>query len=213
MHARTQLTPLTPEEQSFAELNHGLVEQFLRRNQLEQSDWYDVVIFRYLLSVKKWIQRPDLHQWKFSTIVKQDLRSAVGHERNRRAREIQTVSLNQIIPGTEDMTYMETVTAENLNYINYGEKDMNISYDVIVPERKSRGGAPRKSDEVIALESFLTTKKMKNMRIEYDTAEEAKKRLSTLQAYRRKNKLQDQIEIFRVETNIYIVRIVKEDKK
>lgn len=135
--ARTQYAPLTSEEQRFAESNHYLVEQFLRWNQLKPDDWYDVVIFRYLLSVKKWIQRPDLHRWKFSTIVKNDLRSAVGHERERRSREIQTISLEEIVPGTEGVTYMDMITADNLDYINYGEEDMNISYDVIVPEKKT----------------------------------------------------------------------------
>lgn len=211
-HARTRYAPLTLEEQCFAESNHYLVEQFLRWNQLKPDDWYDVVIFRYLLSVKKWIQRPDLHRWKFSTIVKNDLRSAVGNERKRRSREIQAISLEEIVPGTEGVTYMDMITADNLDYINYGEEDMNISYDVIVPEKK-RKCMGRKSDEVIALESFLATKKMKNMRIEYDTEEEAKKKLPNLQSYRRTKGLKEQIEIFRVEANIYIVRLEKGKEK
>ena len=53
MHARTQYAPLTLEEQRFAELNHELVLNYLRRRKLELNEWYDVVIFRYLLSVKK----------------------------------------------------------------------------------------------------------------------------------------------------------------
>lgn len=58
---RIQLTPLTPEERQFAEVNHYLVEQFLYWNRLDFDDWYDVVIFRYLQSVKKWLQVPELH--------------------------------------------------------------------------------------------------------------------------------------------------------
>lgn len=66
---------------------------------------------------------------------------------------------------------------------------------------------------MIALESFLATKKMKNMRIEYDTEEEAKKKLPNLQSYRRTKGLKEQIEIFRVEANIYIVRSEKGKEK
>lgn len=54
---------------------------------------------------------------------------------------------------------------------------------------------------------------MKNMRIEYDTEEEAKKKLPNLQSYRRTKGLKEQIEIFRVEANIYIVRLEKGKEK
>ena len=134
--ARTQYSPLTPEERLFAEQNHYLVDQFLYWNRLQWDDWYDVVIFRYLLSVKKWLQRADLHKYKFSTIVRQDLRSAVGYEREKQSREIQTISLEEIIPGTDGVTYMDTITADNLDYINYGEEDMDISYNVKLPPKE-----------------------------------------------------------------------------
>jgi len=204
--ARTQYSPLTPEERQFAECNHYLVEKFLHWNRLQRDDWYDVVIFRYLLSVKKWMQRADLHKYKFSTIVNNDLRSAVGHERERQAREIQTISLEEIIPGTDGVTYMDTVTADNLDYINYGEEDMKISYNTELPERRSWKGSA-KSDDMIALEGFLKARKHKNMCIGYDTLEEAKKRCSAIQAYRRTHKLQEKIDVYRVESNVYVVKI------
>lgn len=204
--ARTQYSPLTPEERQFAERNHYLVEKFLYWNRLQRDDWYDIVIFRYLLSVKKWMQRADLHKYKFSTIVNNDLRSAVGHERERQARKIQTISLEEIIPGTDGMTYMDTVTADNLDYINYGEEDMKISYNTDLPERRSWKGSA-KSDDMIALEGFLKARKHKNMCIGYDTLEEAKKRCSAIQAYRRTHKLQEKIDVYRVESNVYVVKI------
>lgn len=186
--ARTQYSPLTPEERLFAEQNHYLVDQFLYWNRLQRDDWYDVVIFRYLLSVKKWLQRADLHKYKFSTIVKQDLRSAVGYEREKQSREIQTI------------------TADNLDYINYGEEDMNISYNVKLPPKGIRGGIKPKGDDVIALENFISAKSHKNMSIGYDSMEEAKKRASALQAYKRKWKLQEEIDIYRIDSTVYVVK-------
>ena len=105
---------------------------------------------------------------------------------------------------------MDTITEENLKFVIYMEEDMNISYNVMVPERKRWNGG-KKSDEVAAIETFLSGK-MKNMRIEYDTTEEAKRRLSTLQCYRRKNNLKEVLDIFREEKDIYVVKI-KEVKK
>lgn len=47
--------------------------------------------------------------------------SAVYNERKKQNRRIKTVSLDDPIPGTDGMTYGETVTSENLNYIPYME--------------------------------------------------------------------------------------------
>lgn len=207
MHARTKYTPLSLEEQRFAAENHYLVQDYLRRRKLKEEEWYDVVIFRYLLAVKQWFERPELHRWNFSTIAVQGMRSAVSAEYSRRDRRIKTVSLDDVVPGTEDLRLIDTITEENLNFVIYVEgEDMNINYNVNVPERDGRR-IGQKSDETIALESFLKTKNLKNMQISYDTAEEAKKKLPTLQTYRRKNGLKEAIEVFRIETSIYVVRV------
>ena len=39
---------LTEEQSAFAEKHHHVVMNFLRRRQLPESEFYDVVIFRYL---------------------------------------------------------------------------------------------------------------------------------------------------------------------
>lgn len=39
---------LTKEQQVFAERNHTLVEDFIRKKRLKRSDFYDVVVFGYL---------------------------------------------------------------------------------------------------------------------------------------------------------------------
>lgn len=211
-HARTTLNLLTEKERQFATENHYMIEDFLRYHKLPKNEWYDVVVFRYLLAVQNWFRRPELHKYPFVSIVRRGLGSAVHNERALQSRRIKTASLDSPMPGTEDLRLIDTITEENLNFTAYVEgDDMNISYDVIVPERK-RTGIGHKSDEVVALESFLTTKKMKNMRIEYDTPEEAKKKCISMQAYRRANKLQEAIEVFRDGMNVYVVRAKKEGK-
>ena len=79
---------------------------------------------------------------------------------------------------------------------------MKISYDVKLPERKTfRGG--QRSEDLVAIESFLKGTK-KNMAIEYDTPEEAKRRLGAIQAFRRKDPLGDLFEIYRSLSLIHI---------
>lgn len=84
---------------------------------------------------------------------------------------------------------------------------MNIKYNVKLPERKVfRGGV--KSDEIIAIEGFLTGS-MKNMCFEYETPEEAKKKLSAVQSYRRRENHKELYEVWRSEKCIYVVRSKK----
>lgn len=82
---------------------------------------------------------------------------------------------------------------------------MKISYNVTLPERKTfRGG--QRSEDLVAIESFLKGTQ-KNMAIEYDTPEEAKRRLGAIQAFRRKDPLGDLFDIYRNGAGLYIVRL------
>lgn len=197
-----KLSPLTPEERSFAEENHSVVSQYLQSRKLKQSEWYDIAVFGYMLSVQKWFRLPGLQKYPFYSIAKQSMRSAIGNEQRKQERRIQTVSLDEVIPGTEDATYGDIITYENLNY--KGVYDMKISYNVKIPERKVRGV---KSEEVLAVENFLINMpKTKNMCFEYDNPQEAKSKASSMQAWKRKNNFQDVIDVFRVNKCMYIVR-------
>lgn len=195
--------PLTTEEKRFAEENHHLVGRYLKIRGLSFDEWYDVVIFRYLRSVKRWFAFPELHRHSFEIIAFYAMRSAIGNERQK--KRIQAVSLYEKIPGTEGMTWADTVTYENLNYTGRGGEGMNIRYNVQLPEKKAfRGGA--KSDETIAIEAFLAGK-MKNMCFEYETCDEAKRKASAVQSFRRKHNHKDIYDAYRCENCIYIVRM------
>ena len=73
-----------------------------------------MVIFRYLLSVKRWFALPDLQKVKFVTVACKAMKSAIGHEREKRSREPQTVSLYDPIPGTEDLLFIDTIAAPEI---------------------------------------------------------------------------------------------------
>lgn len=109
-------TPLTVEEQKFATDNHYLVYKYLRLRKLPPDDWYDVVIFRYLRSVKRWFAYPELHKHNFEIVAFYAMRSAVGHEMDKQKCRIQTVSLDDPIPGTDGLTYADMVTCNNMSY-------------------------------------------------------------------------------------------------
>lgn len=114
-----KLSPLTPAEQAVAEQNITLVFRFLRAQRLPMDDWFDVVVFRYLLTVKKWFSRPDLYKYEFSTIAWRAMSSAIHNERQKQSRRIQTISLDDPIPGTDGLTWGDIITEDNQNYSIY----------------------------------------------------------------------------------------------
>jgi hypothetical protein len=84
---------------------------------------------------------------------------------------------------------------------------MEIKYNVQAPPKKAfNGGA--KSEEVKAIEDFLTSGNAKNMCFEYGTDQEAKKKLSTVSSHKRNyNKTNAKgYDAYRVNNCIYIVR-------
>lgn len=113
------LKPLSTAEKALAEQNYYLVERFLKSRGLSFDEWFDVVIFRYLLTVERWFKEPKLYRYEFSTIAWQAMRSAVGNERKKQEKRIKTVSLDEVIPGTESLVLADIITEENLNYVPY----------------------------------------------------------------------------------------------
>ena len=87
---------------------------------------------------------------------------------------------------------------------------MEIKYNVQAPPKKAfNGGA--KSEEVKAIEDFLTSGNAKNMCFEYDTKEEAKNKLATISGHKRKYNEQHPkgYDAYRVDKCIYIIRGAK----
>lgn len=73
--------PLTEEEKAFAENaeNYNQLFKFMRFNQLDPEEWYDILIIPYLQAVKKYCSRPELHIYPFHAISNKVLSCAVHH--------------------------------------------------------------------------------------------------------------------------------------
>lgn len=116
MRVYQKLTPLTQEEQKFAEENHWVIDWFFRISNYNLSEYYDVVAIGYLKAVKSWHTRSELHEYSFSTIAKQTMRSYIGNELKKADRRIKTISLDAIVGDSEGMTLMDMVTYDS--YLN-----------------------------------------------------------------------------------------------
>ena len=106
--------PLTPTEAQFATDNINIVWWYLDKQGLDRAEWFDVVIFRYLLSVKRWFAVPDTHRYRFVNIACKAMQSAVGNERRKQATGPKTVSLYDVIPGSDDLCYIDIIPAPEI---------------------------------------------------------------------------------------------------
>ena len=116
MRVYQKLTPLTQEEQKFAEENHWVIDWFFRISNYNLSEYYDVAAIGYLKAVKSWHTRSELHEYSFSAIAKQTMRSYIGNELKKADRRIKTISLDAIVGDSEGMTLMDMVTYDS--YLN-----------------------------------------------------------------------------------------------
>ena len=94
-----KLRPLNPWERDMAEEHHSLVLRFLQVHGLPMEDYYDVVIFRYLLAVENWSRRTSTIPGGFPAIAWAAMSIALTKEQERQRRIPQTVSLEEILPS------------------------------------------------------------------------------------------------------------------
>lgn len=115
---------LSSEEKIFAEKNHYMVERFLSSNGLDESDFYDVVIFGYLHAVQEYLENPELSRYQFSTIAWRQMKDCMINElisQNRPKRNApmadyhenyEKASLDDLLPNRMDVM-AETIDNQN----------------------------------------------------------------------------------------------------
>lgn len=86
------MTPLTPEQQAFAEEHHGLILDFMEKHSLD-SDYYGLLAQRYLKVVVRYLTEEELRKYRFSTVVWYHLRSELSNYAREEARRIQELSM------------------------------------------------------------------------------------------------------------------------
>lgn len=102
---------LTQEEADFSAEHLSIVWWFLNEYKLPAAEWFDVVIFRYLLTVKRWFTLPELHKYSFTTLATAAMRSAVNTERRKQVRHPQMLSLDAPYKGTYGEPLVECLAA------------------------------------------------------------------------------------------------------
>lgn len=91
-------TALTAEESAYAEAHHGVLCSYLSKNRLPFDEFYDIAVFGYLRAVRKYLARPELWKYSFSTIAYWDMHCDIRHSREywlRAKRSRETCQLDE----------------------------------------------------------------------------------------------------------------------
>lgn len=97
--------PLTPEQRRFAAEHHGLVYAFLNDKRLPEDEYYDIVIFGYLDSVRRYFTEIKLQQYSFGTIAWSGMNGALSNYNRtlrRQKRSANVISIHISKYGHED---------------------------------------------------------------------------------------------------------------
>ena len=199
-----RLTTLSEEEQQYAAEHYEVLTWCMRVLRVSDDD-SGLAALGFLQAVKKWIARPELHSQSFRTIALWSIRPQIQAERRRESRQIKTISLESVIPGTDDFTYGDTVTYDNMSYLYRKENKMalDIKYDVKIPEvaRLSR----QLSVEAELVANFIGSSH-KTMQLAYGNLELARKAGNNIRGYIKRSKMDD-IKVYKSGVDIYLEKI------
>lgn len=87
MKSKQRIRPLTPTEKRFATENYHLINKFLKRSKLDAEEFFDIVVFEYLLSVENYLNNADLQsRCNFEAVSYMYMKRAIyRHFRERKA--------------------------------------------------------------------------------------------------------------------------------
>ncbi len=112
------------EYDAFVAKNHPLILSFLRSRRLDESEFYDVVVFGFLKAADAYLSKPELRtRFKFGTIAYVKMRDALSEYRrqqNRQKRKGYTVSLDAPF-GDEDglLTLHDVLSAPDSRMMDF----------------------------------------------------------------------------------------------
>ena len=104
---------LTEKYNQFATEHHNLIFSFLRSRNLDESDFYDVVVFGFLKAIDEYLTNPILsRKYEFSTVAYRAMRSELYkhyEKQNRQKRKAYTISLEAVVYGDGEALSLQEV--------------------------------------------------------------------------------------------------------
>ena len=138
MENKEQLKPLTPTERQYAEENYHLIMEFMKKSKLDVEEFFDVVIFDFLLSVEKYLNDTELQaKCSVEAISYMYMKRAVFvYFRKQKAQKRSTEAGADISLDSIDMNMSNHATIENSSNLEYREMIEQIEKRLTEEQRK-----------------------------------------------------------------------------
>lgn len=138
MENKEQLKPLTPTERQYAEENYHLIMDFMKKSKLDAEEFFDVVIFDFLLSVEKYLNDTELQaKCNFEAVSYMYMKRAVySHFRKQKAQKRSTEAGADISLDSLDMNVEGHSAMENVLSLEYREMVEQIEKGLTEEQRK-----------------------------------------------------------------------------
>jgi RNA polymerase sigma factor (sigma-70 family) len=108
-------TPLTTEQKAFAGKYHNLIYSFLNKKNLREDDFYDIVAFGFLQSVRRYFEEPDLSKkYAFTTIAWGGMKTSLSNyykKESSQKRKAHTISLEAEIYGDGEILSLQEIVS------------------------------------------------------------------------------------------------------
>lgn len=99
---------MTEEQRRFAASNHGLIFSFLNEQGWDDREYYDIAAFGYLSAVRRYLTRPTLRRYAFSTIAWRSMQRSIAAFHRTEAQRIQAEQRYQeTVPKRDPMEELE----------------------------------------------------------------------------------------------------------
>ncbi|SDG83716.1 sigma-70 family RNA polymerase sigma factor [Marvinbryantia formatexigens] len=109
-----KICKLNEEQRQFADTHHSIVTRFLSHHQLDEAEFYDIVIFGYLLAVQEYLEKPELSRYAFSTIAWRNMKDCVAREYYNRSRDKRTAAIASL---NEEVLELEAFLPDRLAHL------------------------------------------------------------------------------------------------
>ena len=113
--------PLTEAEAEFAAEHHSVIYGYLRKAGLPEDDFYDVVVFGYLRAVRKYLARPELRKYSFSTIAYRAMSCDVHHSKEYWMRKKRRALVEPLDEELHTRDLLDPVSAAYENVLSFQE--------------------------------------------------------------------------------------------
>lgn len=138
MEDRERIRPLTPMEKQFATEKYHLIMEFIKRQRLDAEEFFDVLVFDYLLAVEIYLNNTDLQQkCEFEAVAYMYMKRAVyRHFRKQRTQKRSTEAGADISLDSLSECISQSDATENVSMLEYAETVKEIMNNLTEEQQK-----------------------------------------------------------------------------